>query len=252
MIRFFRRIRKSLLADNKFNKYLIYAIGEIALVMIGILLALQVNIWNENRKERQAIKRGYSSIIEEIDLNIKRAYGFIHRDSLLISDHRRSLNILDKNQLDSIDVLKKLIGSTATTWGNRYTFPALEEFLRLDHISSITNTQIKENFVQFTDLIEATKGGDAYNRKQYTESIEPFIVRNINYTDIAHESFSDFLVNGGPKTNFTALFNDLSLWNIITLKLETLSVQKDSTKKFIEFMTEHKKALQKSLEENNL
>ncbi|MGB5275090.1 MAG: hypothetical protein WBN39_13620 [Flavobacteriaceae bacterium] len=42
MIQFFRRIRQQLLTENKFSKYLMYAIGEIALVMIGILLALQV------------------------------------------------------------------------------------------------------------------------------------------------------------------------------------------------------------------
>jgi len=57
MIKFFRKIRQSLLSENKFSKYLLYAIGEIALVMIGILLALQVNNWNESRKERvQEIK----------------------------------------------------------------------------------------------------------------------------------------------------------------------------------------------------
>ncbi len=50
-----------MLTENKFSKYLIYAIGEIALVMIGILLALQVNNWNENRKtqieERDILQR---------------------------------------------------------------------------------------------------------------------------------------------------------------------------------------------------
>ncbi len=49
MIRFFRHIRKRLLSESKFSKYLFYAIGEIVLVMIGILLALQVNNWNEER-----------------------------------------------------------------------------------------------------------------------------------------------------------------------------------------------------------
>ncbi|MEM6516972.1 MAG: DUF6090 family protein, partial [Bacteroidota bacterium] len=51
MIKFFRNIRKTLLTENRFNKYLLYAIGEIVLVVIGILIALQINNWNENRKD---------------------------------------------------------------------------------------------------------------------------------------------------------------------------------------------------------
>ncbi|MEZ5056310.1 MAG: DUF6090 family protein [Saprospiraceae bacterium] len=51
MLKFFRKIRQKLLSENKFSRYLIYAAGEIVLVMIGILLALQVNNWNEKRKE---------------------------------------------------------------------------------------------------------------------------------------------------------------------------------------------------------
>ncbi len=50
MLRFFRHIRKQLMEQNKVRTYLLYAVGEIALVMIGILLALQVNNWNEERK----------------------------------------------------------------------------------------------------------------------------------------------------------------------------------------------------------
>ena len=49
MIKFFRKIRQRLLTENKFSKYLFYAIGEIVLVVIGILLALQINNWNINR-----------------------------------------------------------------------------------------------------------------------------------------------------------------------------------------------------------
>ncbi len=52
MIKFFRHIRKSLLTENKFSKYLLYAIGEIVLVVIGIVIALQLNNWNESRKEK--------------------------------------------------------------------------------------------------------------------------------------------------------------------------------------------------------
>jgi hypothetical protein len=50
MIKFFRKIRQKMLTENKFSKYLIYAIGEIILVVIGILIALQINNWNEKQK----------------------------------------------------------------------------------------------------------------------------------------------------------------------------------------------------------
>ena len=62
MIKFFRKIRQRLLTENKFSKYLIYAVGEIVLVMIGILLALQVNNWNENRKEIERQKKLYANL----------------------------------------------------------------------------------------------------------------------------------------------------------------------------------------------
>ena len=52
MINFFRKIRKKLADDNKPLKYMRYAIGEIMLVVIGILIALSINNWNEYNKER--------------------------------------------------------------------------------------------------------------------------------------------------------------------------------------------------------
>ena len=53
MIKFFRKIRQKLITDSSFGKYLIYAIGEIILVVAGKLIALQVNNWNEKRKAKQ-------------------------------------------------------------------------------------------------------------------------------------------------------------------------------------------------------
>ena len=52
MIKFFRSIRYNLMENNKASRYLIYAIGEIVLVVIGILIALQINNWNEGRKDK--------------------------------------------------------------------------------------------------------------------------------------------------------------------------------------------------------
>ena len=79
MIKFFRRIRQQLLGEGKTGKYFKYAIGEILLVMIGILLALQVNNWNEERKGSkietkalQALQVEYTESLEKINELIKR------------------------------------------------------------------------------------------------------------------------------------------------------------------------------------
>jgi len=67
MLRFFRNIRQKLIEQENIRKYIWYAVGEILLVMIGILLALQVNNWNEERKE-QALSLEFENRIVE-DLN---------------------------------------------------------------------------------------------------------------------------------------------------------------------------------------
>ncbi len=67
MLRFFRSIRKSLLESSHFRKYTVYAIGEILLVMIGILLALQVNNWNQNRLNNQEEERILDAIVKDMD-----------------------------------------------------------------------------------------------------------------------------------------------------------------------------------------
>ena len=64
MIKFFRKIRQNLLIENKTVKYFKYAIGEIILVVIGILIALQINNWNENRKVN-IIQQKYLTLLKQ-------------------------------------------------------------------------------------------------------------------------------------------------------------------------------------------
>jgi hypothetical protein len=66
MIKFFRKIRYNLLEQNKFSKYLLYAIGEIVLVVIGILIALSINNWNENRKTEVKIKNSVVALRNDL------------------------------------------------------------------------------------------------------------------------------------------------------------------------------------------
>lgn len=93
MITFFRKIRKKLADDNQFFKYSRYALGEILLVVIGILIALQINNWNERKKEDEnyklVLEQVYNDVNEKKDwiknnlLSLERQVALI--DSLLLS-----------------------------------------------------------------------------------------------------------------------------------------------------------------------
>ena len=69
MIQFFRRIRHKQLTENRFSKYLMYALGEILLVVIGILIALQINNWNDKKKQYKADMEFLSNLRGEIVLD---------------------------------------------------------------------------------------------------------------------------------------------------------------------------------------
>lgn len=102
MIKFFRKIRQKLLSENKFGKYLTYAIGEIVLVVIGILIALQINNWNENKKQQAEITDIYKQIVLDLDNDIDEFSNVIkYYDSIkpvydaVLSD-TRTIDLLDE------------------------------------------------------------------------------------------------------------------------------------------------------------
>jgi hypothetical protein len=70
MIPYFRKIRKKMADDNKPIQYMRYALGEIVLVVIGILIALQINNWNEQRKEKQELLNIYKIVFEDLKNDI--------------------------------------------------------------------------------------------------------------------------------------------------------------------------------------
>ena len=101
MIKFFRKIRQKLLTENKFSKYLIYAIGEIVLVVIGILIALAINNANEERKNRALESAYLSDIHQDFLLNKSQFEERLqsHRNQFQIADSlcRRVFPITDEN-----------------------------------------------------------------------------------------------------------------------------------------------------------
>ena len=68
MIKFFRKIRQKLLSENKLSKYLIYAVGEILLVVIGILIALYINNLNTEKQDSITLKGYLGNISENIEV----------------------------------------------------------------------------------------------------------------------------------------------------------------------------------------
>lgn len=95
MIKFFRHIRQTLIMENKTSKYFKYAIGEIVLVVIGILIALQVNNWNETRLEQKRIRQYAKSLIEDLknDIEMLKVSQFQAREKHKAIDSLRHLVI---------------------------------------------------------------------------------------------------------------------------------------------------------------
>lgn len=104
MLSFFRKIRKSLLDNNSTRRYILYAIGEIALVVMGILIALQLNNWNEWRKERIKEQKVLTELIETLETNKTILNDKIDRDLRRITSSEIILNAIE-NQLPYVDSL---------------------------------------------------------------------------------------------------------------------------------------------------
>lgn len=108
MIKFFRKIRQHLLTENKFSKYVLYASGEIILVVIGILIALSINNWNESRKLDSSEKEFITSVKEDLIKDkeyIKLVIALIEpriNAYKVLRDNESDLFRIHKNSLDSI------------------------------------------------------------------------------------------------------------------------------------------------------
>lgn len=104
MIKFYRKIRQNLLSEGKTGKYFKYAIGEIVLVVLGILIALSIKNWNENRKNN-ILKQTYINNLK-IDLNTdtERLEGLIKFNDKYEKSGFYFLNYLENN-LSEIDTI---------------------------------------------------------------------------------------------------------------------------------------------------
>ena len=147
MIKFFRKIRQRLLTENKFGKYLTYAIGEIILVVIGILIALSINNWNENEKlkmeEVRYLKNFKQSLISDIE------YNKVRTDRYLLTKESISilLNHIEQN-LPYQDSLKYHFGRITQTWRPKINTEVFDA-LKSNDLNVISNDSLRNKLIAY-------------------------------------------------------------------------------------------------------
>lgn len=109
MIKFFRKIRQKLLTEKNFKKYLIYALGEILLVMIGISLAFQVSNWDNNRIKKNSEIRFYKSIKAQISDDKENILGQKDYNNHYMTEFKYANEIIENNDRSKLDTLGLLI-----------------------------------------------------------------------------------------------------------------------------------------------
>ena len=104
-MKIFRKIRESLIKEGNFSKYLAYAVGEIFLVTIGILLAFQVNSWNTQQKKNKAKMISYANIKRQINNDKDVINGNIYYNNRYLKQYEFATEIIEENDRNQIDTL---------------------------------------------------------------------------------------------------------------------------------------------------
>lgn len=137
MIKFFRKTRQNLLLENKTGKYLKYAIGEILLVMIGILLALQVNNWNEERKNMLKESLLVKNIIDDLKLDS------VHFNQSL-SELANQLEVVDNLIAKALDNNETIINHSLGLVRFSSDFRPISQKNHAESVSNLENESTRE------------------------------------------------------------------------------------------------------------
>ncbi len=154
MIKFFRKIRQNLLREGKTTRYFKYAIGEIVLVVIGILIALQINNWNSQRNERNQelliLKSLRANFIENLNTLSKAQSDTVKVYTacidLLALIHPKLVNYTN-------DVVDNLIGQIINYYIWDPTTGAIDQVINSDQFNIIQNKEIKIKISNWSRLI---------------------------------------------------------------------------------------------------
>ncbi|MEY8022154.1 hypothetical protein AB8P51_15050 [Muriicola sp. SD30] len=231
---------------NKTGKYFKYAIGEIILVVIGILIALQINNWNENRKLKESKTEYYEQLLSEINLDIKELNPQIKRVEQSINTYESYLAIFEKSNV-SLDSIYHHIKKVEPTFGLiRFNTKTIEVLKSTGDIKllpkSIKNLLISlENQQNLLSKNQDNNYGMYLNTIEDTYLINPFSVRNLienqeqffNALKI-ETSFADQIA----KYHLALTIKNFAEINALRILKETLNLTND-LKNIIEEELEH-------------
>lgn len=156
MLKFFRTIRKKLIEKDNVRRYLLYAIGEILLVVIGILIALQVNNWNEERKRQQDIRSYVTAMVSdleqdvrEIDIRIEQIEEKIASIDRL-ADYIRDKPLQEIQNEDLLVFIPQFYIYRPFSWYQT----SIEELVNSSSLKDIQNDELREKVVSYYALAE--------------------------------------------------------------------------------------------------
>ena len=166
MITLLRKIRKNLLSKSNFYSYLLYAIGEIALVVIGILLALQINNWNEQRKNRAAELKALNDLQQEflatkallLDKKEKLQFG-----TQFLDHYIQKMVAGEATMEDYVDFYNKMRGRKLGIGTTDPPLGVLNSLLNSGDINLIRNDSLKVLLTSWKDVFMDFREDEAHN-----------------------------------------------------------------------------------------
>ena len=205
MIKFFRKIRQKTLTENKFGKYLLYAIGEIVLVVIGILIALSINNWSNNKELRHTEQMYLLSLQSEFQTNLNKINESISENKVLMIDIEQMLTLFDNNVRDTIsdkeisDIMFSIFGNTVSYQPSK---GVLTDIISSGNLNLIQNEQLRQHLASFestNDIFELQENGINSAKEEMIRllningSIRKVVIhRGLNFK---HQSISDTINN---------------------------------------------------------
>jgi len=180
MLRFFRIIRKKLIEEDNVRKpaspagrYLLYAIGEILLVVIGILIALQINNWNENQKKEQIQREYTSSMIEDLkqDLTYIKAIRTYNSEQLEELDSLSLVIETDQPDIRGLTEMSFTVNLNILSDLNNSTFSALINSGSID----LYEKEIRDKLIRHQGLQENYMQSYELNQKVFYETMNTYL-----------------------------------------------------------------------------